>query len=250
MPRRGLMDNGKVILVTGASTGFGRLIAETAARKGYRVFASMRNVEGKNAANARELGELANRESVWLRALELDVTDDASAERAVAEALREGGRIDVLVNNAGWAPPRTPVHRMSQGDLDRILAVNLRAPIALARLAAAAMIEQAGGTIVNIASAAAHHMAPGEAVYAASKAGLIAFTRSAFAELRMHDVKMSAIVPGLVDTALIPDNKRLNRASMLKPEDVAAAVMQVVHAAPGACPVEIVLEPQLDPMRK
>src|SRR5206468_10697944 len=96
------MASGQVIVVTGASTGFGRLIAETTARKGYRVYATMRNVQGKNASAAGELHELAGRESLSLRAIELDVTDDASVQRAVEEIVREGGRIDVLVNNAGY----------------------------------------------------------------------------------------------------------------------------------------------------
>src|SRR5262249_26999623 len=96
------MDNGNVLLVTGASSGFGRLIAETAARKGYRVFATMRNSTGKNAPIAGELRDLAKRESLWLRAIELDVTNDISVEHAVAEVVRETGRINVLVNNAGY----------------------------------------------------------------------------------------------------------------------------------------------------
>src|SRR5262249_41998445 len=96
------MPSGQVIVVTGASTGFGRLIAEAAARKGYRAYATMRNVQGKNAANARELDDIAKRESLSLRAIELDVTDDASVQRAVEEIVGEAGRIDVLVNNAGY----------------------------------------------------------------------------------------------------------------------------------------------------
>jgi NAD(P)-dependent dehydrogenase (short-subunit alcohol dehydrogenase family) len=105
------------------------------------------------------------------------------------------------------------------------------------------------GIIVNVASSAARRMPPGEAIYAAAKAGLIAFTHAAFAELRERGIKLSVIIPGLVDTPLIPHNKRLDRALMLRPEDVAAAVMTIVNAPAGACPVEMVLEPQRDPLR-
>jgi short-subunit dehydrogenase len=91
--------------------------------------------------------------------------------------------------------------------------------------------------------------APGEAVYAATKAGLIAFSRAAFAELRSDGIKVAAIIPGLVDTALIPHNKHLDRALMLSAEDVAQAVMAVVRAPARACPVEIMLEPQRSPER-
>src|SRR5260370_17524919 len=92
----------QVVLITGASSGFGRLIAETLARKKFQVFATMRNVNGGNAAAAREFHELAKRESLCLQTLELDVTEDASVERAVSDVTEKCGRIDVLVNNAGY----------------------------------------------------------------------------------------------------------------------------------------------------
>src|SRR5271157_5565553 len=81
------MSSEKTVLVTGASTGFGRLFVETLARKHYKVFATMRAVEGKNAKPAGELRELAKKESLWIRVLELDVTDDAAAENAAGTAL-------------------------------------------------------------------------------------------------------------------------------------------------------------------
>ena len=96
------MKSGEVVLVTGTSSGFGRLIAETLARKNFQVFATMRNVKGRNAAAAREMTELAKRESLSLQALELDVTDDVSVESAVSRLVLQCGRLDVLVNNAGY----------------------------------------------------------------------------------------------------------------------------------------------------
>jgi hypothetical protein len=87
------------------------------------------------------------------------------------------------------------------------------------------------------------------AVYAATKSALIAFTRAAFHEMRQSGLKLAVILPGLVDTALIPNNKRLDRAAMLSTADVAQAVMQIVNSPTGACPVEVTLEPQLDPER-
>ena len=109
--------------------------------------------------------------------------------------------------------------------------------------------EAGGGAIVNVASAAARSTSAGEAVYAATKAGLVAFTRAAFAELRSSGVKVAVIIPGLVDTALIPPNKHLDRSLMLAPEDVAGAVMSVLRTPAHACPVEIALEPQRSPER-
>jgi NAD(P)-dependent dehydrogenase (short-subunit alcohol dehydrogenase family) len=132
-----------------------------------------------------------------------------------------------------------------------MIALNLRAPFALARLAALQMTAQPdGGVIVNIASVAARNQAAGETVYAAVKAGLIAFTRSCSNEFRQSGVRTAVIIPGLTDTTFIPANKRLDRTAMLRPEDVAGAVLGVVNAVGGASPLEIVLEPARDPMRK
>jgi NADP-dependent 3-hydroxy acid dehydrogenase YdfG len=180
----------------------------------------------------------------------LDLGHSEAPAALIDAALDLHGRIDVLVNNAGWAPPRTALPKVRESELDEILAVNLRAPIALARLASIPMARQGSGTIVNIASSSARLAPEGEAVYAAAKAGLLAFNRAAFADLRNSGIKVAAVVPGLVDTALIPDNKRLDRKAMLRAEDVASAVMAIVNAPAHACPVEISLEPQADPMRR
>ena len=94
-------DNGSVVLVTGGSTGFGRLTAETLARQGHTVFASMRDTGGRNASNAAELRNLAERDGLALEAVEIDTSDEASVDRGVAEVVERAGRIDVLVNNVG-----------------------------------------------------------------------------------------------------------------------------------------------------
>jgi NAD(P)-dependent dehydrogenase (short-subunit alcohol dehydrogenase family) len=91
----------QVVIITGASSGFGRVIAETLARKQFQVFATMREINGRNAAVARELDDLARRESWLLHTVELDVTKDSSVQRAMDDVVAKSGRIDVLVNNAG-----------------------------------------------------------------------------------------------------------------------------------------------------
>jgi NAD(P)-dependent dehydrogenase (short-subunit alcohol dehydrogenase family) len=235
----------KVALVTGAGRGVGRAIAVALAQAGYGLCLAARTREELDLT--RELSGLAPAQSLIVL---IDLAQEDAPDCLIEAAYDHFGRLDVLVNNAGWAPPRTPLIKLGGEDQDRILAVNLRAPIALARLAAIRMATQPnGGAIVNLASNAARRMAPGETVYAAAKAGLIAFTHAAFAELRDRGVKLSVIIPGLIDTALIPHNKRLDRSLMLRPEDVAAAVMTIVQAPMGVCPIEMVLEPQRDPMR-
>jgi NAD(P)-dependent dehydrogenase (short-subunit alcohol dehydrogenase family) len=234
----------RVAMVTGAGRGIGRAVALALAREGFSLCLAARTRE--ELEETRAMSGLAPERALIVL---IDLAAEEAPEALFGAALERYGRIDVLVNNAGWAPPRTPLTTMGGADIDRMIAVNLRAPIALAKRTAAIMSEQGGGSIVNVASAAARETPAGEAVYAATKAGVIAFTRAAFSELRQRGIKVSVIVPGLVDTFLIPENKRLNRRLMLAPDDVAAAVLQIVNSPMRACPVEVALEPQLDPAR-
>ncbi len=233
-----------VALITGGGRGIGRAIALSLAREGYSLC-----IAARSRGELEETRRLSNLPIERALIVLVDLADEDSAEAVVETALDLFGRIDVLVNNAGWAPPRTALVKMRGSDADRILAVNLRAPIALSRMAATAMAERGSGAIVNIASSAARNLAAGEAVYAASKAGLVAFTHAAFAELGDRGIKVSVVIPGLVDTTLIPNNKRLDRELMLAPDDVAAAVLDIVKSPARVCPVEVVLHPQRRPER-
>src|SRR5260370_29340084 len=109
------MNSKQVVLITGSSTGFGRLFADTLARKGHTVFATMRDLGGRNAKNASEIRVLAEKDSLPIYVLELDVTDDASVERAVDEVVAKAGRIDVAINNAAYyvseLPAATTTHQ-------------------------------------------------------------------------------------------------------------------------------------------
>ena len=102
------MHSKQVVLITGSSTGFGRLMSETLARHGHTVFATMRDTAGRNATNAAEIREFAKKESLPLHVLELDVTDDVSVEQAVRSAVEQAGRIDVAINNAGYGISTAP----------------------------------------------------------------------------------------------------------------------------------------------
>lgn len=234
----------RVAIVTGAGRGIGRAIAIELARAGFSLCLAARSRDQLEETRALT-GLPPERALIAL----IDLASQDAPDDLTGAVLEHYGRIDVLINNAGWAPPRTSLLKMNAADQDRMLAVNLRAPIALTRIVAARMSAGSAGTIINIASAAALNAPGGEAVYAASKAGLVTFTRASFQELRRLGIKLAVIIPGLVDTSLIPNNKRLERTAMLAPSDVAAAVMHIINSSARACPVEITLEPQFDPMR-
>jgi NAD(P)-dependent dehydrogenase (short-subunit alcohol dehydrogenase family) len=235
----------RVALITGAGRGIGRAVALALARAGYALCLAARTRE--QLEQTRALSGLEARLSLIVLA---DLAQPEAPEDLLGALMDHFGRLDVLINNAGLAPARTPLVKISRQDQDRMLAVNLRAPIALARMAAAVMAQQPeGGIIVNIASSSARNAPPGESIYAATKAGLVAFTRSCAAEFRHYRVRTSVILPGLTDTSFIPQNRRLERAAMLQPEDIAASVMGVLNAPPHVCPVEVVVEPARDPMR-
>ena len=234
-----------VALITGAGRGIGRAIALALARAGYALCLAARTAG--QLAETRATSGLEPRLALIVL---VDLADGDAPENLIGAVIDHFGHLDVLINNAGFALPRTSLLKVSREDQDRMLSVNLRAPIALARMAAVQMVQQPeGGIIVNIASSSARNAQSGESIYAATKAGLVAFTRSCAAEFRQYRVRTSVILPGLTDTSFIPQNKRLERAAMLQSEDIAAAVMGVVNAPPHVCPLEVVLEPARDPMR-
>jgi NAD(P)-dependent dehydrogenase (short-subunit alcohol dehydrogenase family) len=231
-----------VALVTGAGRGIGRAIALRLAGDGCQVAALART-----EVELAETVSAAGAASDSIVAIPADVTRDADLESAVRLIIERLGRITILVNNAGFAPARSPVLKTSLTDWDRTLATCLRAPMVLTRLVLPDMLAHSSGAIVNIASIAGKKGRGGEAAYAAAKFGLLGFTQSLFEEVRDHGIKVVAICPGLVDTDLIPANKRVDRGKFLQPSDVAEAVHDVLSTPLRACPTEIILQPQYDP---
>jgi len=200
----------RVAIVTGAGRGIGRAVALELARAGYSLCLAARTRD--ELEETRSQSGLPHERTLIVL---VDLATEDAPDLLIGAALDCYGRIDVLVNNAGWAPPRTPLLKMRPIDVDRMIAVNLRAPIALTRLAAAAMTPQGSGR-----SSTSHRQPRSRhrrrSRFAATKAALIAFTRASYHELRQSGLKLSVIVSGLVDTALIPKHKRLDRAAMLR----------------------------------
>jgi 3-oxoacyl-[acyl-carrier protein] reductase len=234
---------GKIAIVTGAGRGIGRAIAVALSRAGARVVLAARS-----EAELRGVAEEIRGGDGDALVLPTDVTRDDDMESLVKRTQKEWGSIDILVNNAGWGKTG-PVVNSKIEDWDATLKVNLRAPMVLSRLVLPAMLEKKSGAIINIGSISAKAGQANTAAYSASKFGLLGFTQSLFEEVREYGVKVSVILPGFVDTPLIPQNKRVDRSKMIRPEDIAETVLFVLSSPPNSCPVEITVRPQQTPYR-
>ena len=214
---------GKTALVTGGSRGIGRAVALELGRAGAAVVVGYRTEAGEAEAVAAEIGG---------RALQADVSDPEQAKALVDEA----GEIDVLVNNAGTTRDGV-LARMLDEDWRTVLETNLSSTFYTCRAAARGMMKRRGGAIVNISSIVGVHGNWGQTNYAASKAGIIGFTKSLARELGSRGVRANVVAPGYVKTALteaIPDEARetmLGNTPLGRlgdPENVAAAVRFLV----------------------
>jgi NAD(P)-dependent dehydrogenase (short-subunit alcohol dehydrogenase family) len=189
------MNTQKTVLVTGCSSGFGKVISETLARKGYQVFASMRNASTRNASARDELLELAGREQLLLSVIDLDVTDDESVERAVAGLVGETGRIDVLINNAGYALWGL-VETFALEQAQRIFDTNFFGIVRMNRAVLPHMRRQREGLIVHITSAAGRGVLPGMGLYTATKFAVEALAECYRYELSQAGVDSITVEPG------------------------------------------------------
>ena len=236
-------STGKVAIVTGAGRGIGRAISLLLSRSGLRVVLASRT-ESELRAVSEEIRE-QNGEAL---VIPTDLTRDEEMERLVAETLKSWGSIDYLINNAGWG--RTaPVVKGKIEDWDRTFQINLRAPMVLSQLVLPTLITKGEGAIVNIASISGKMGQANTAAYSASKFGLIGFSESLYEEVREYGIKVAVILPGYVDTQMIPPVRRLDRSKMIRPEDIAEMVLFVLTSPPGSCPVEIIVRPQRTPYK-
>ncbi len=192
-PRRLTVDlSGQVALVTGASQGLGRAIAETLAAAGATVALVARSA-GKLADVAAGIGATGGK----AEAFACDVRDAASIQQTVDDVVARLGRLDVLVNNAGVTRD-TLLPRMSDEEWDDVLTTNLRGPFLFMRAASRPMMQQRYGRIVNVASVSGLIGNPGQTNYSASKAGLVGLTRTAAKELAGRKITVNAVAPGFI----------------------------------------------------
>ena len=230
---------GKTALVTGAGRGIGRAIAIALANTGCKVVVTARTLPEIVAVQEEILA--ANGQAV---AIQADLTRDDDLHSLVQRC----GPVDFLINNAGWGK-RAPVVRARVDEWDQTFRLNLRAPMILAKELLPAMIKKGEGAVINIGSVSGKSGEANGAAYSASKFGLIGFTQSLYEEVREQGIKVSVILPGFVDTPMIPPVKHLDRGKMIQADDVAQAVLFVLNAPATACPVEMTIRPQRTPYR-
>jgi len=185
----------RVAIVTGASRGIGRAIAEQLARQGATVVAAARG------ENARAVADGIQAAGGRAEAVALDVTDSAAAERVVASVLERHARIDILVNNAGITRDQLLL-RMKRDDWDAVLATNLTAAFTLTQAVLKPMIRQRGGRVICVGSVVGQSGNAGQANYAASKAGLIGFVKSVALEVASRGITANVVTPGLIETEM------------------------------------------------
>lgn len=225
-------------LITGASRGIGRAVARQLAARGYRVFLLGRDRAALDAVAAACPPASA-------ATIAGDLRDPAFIATAIRDATAFMGTIDVLINNAGAA-----VHGAVQdADMDAwrdLLEVNFMATASLTRQVLPGMLERGAGAIINISSINGRHVNAGSAIYAATKHALNGFSGCLFEDVREHGIKVSTIMPGFVATDMTaPLGKASER--MIRPDDIADAVVFVLSASSTCCPTEIVIRPQRQP---
>jgi 3-oxoacyl-[acyl-carrier protein] reductase len=233
----------KVALVTGAGRGIGKAVALRLAQSGCRLVLTARSL-----AELEKVQEEVRKDGGQAAIVGADLARDEDIQHVAEDAQRAFGGVDFLINNAGWGKS-APVVRAKIEDIDQTLRLNLRAPILLARQLVPSMLERRDGAVINIGSVSGKSGEADGAAYSASKFGLIGFTQSLYEEVREYGIKVAVILPGFVDTPMIPPVKHLDRAKMIQADDVAQSVLYVLTSPLTACPVEITIRPQRTPYR-
>jgi len=259
------MNSKQVVLITGSSTGFGRLFAETLARKGHTVFATMRDPGGRNAKNASEIRTLAEKDSLPIHVLDLDVTNDASVERAVDAAMAKAGRIDVAINNAGYYLSGLE-EAVTTEQAQRLMDTNFFGPVRVNRAVLPHMRRQRSGVVMHISSGAGRVILPSAGFYCASKFALEALAEAYSYELASQGIESVIVEPGQYETPVFgntvtaADEARTNTYGAVKEipakvnaalsstagnaQEVADVVLRIIETPAGERQLRYFVSPQ------
>jgi 2-hydroxycyclohexanecarboxyl-CoA dehydrogenase len=225
---RAMHLKGKTALITGGASGIGAATVMEFARSGAHVICA-----DINEARAAEMAKRAGDDKLSVEAVAVDLADPQSARRCAADALARHGRVDILVNGAGWNDIQ-PFTDNAPDYMDRVIAINLGGPIHLTQALLPAMIAAGKGKIVNISSDAGRVGSSGETVYAAAKGGVIAFTKSLAREVARFSINVNCVCPGPTDTPMLATRPEKLREAFVKaipfrrfakPQEIADAVL-------------------------
>jgi NAD(P)-dependent dehydrogenase (short-subunit alcohol dehydrogenase family) len=260
----------RTIVITGCSTGFGRIVSEQFARSGDRVYATMRGVDGKNSAVAAEFRGLVQSEGIDLRVLELDVTSDASVEAAAEMVIAESGAPDVVINNAGQMYMGI-TEAFTADEIARQLDINVVGVHRVVRAFLPSMRQAGAGLIINVSSIAGRMSLPFFSVYHASKWALEGYSLGLRSELASSGIDVVSVQPGPFTTELFgqgpgpadvdgraatyPSSVPQARSSMdaafdeifsdpevpTDPQDVCDRMVELVNMEPGTRPFRAVV---------
>jgi NAD(P)-dependent dehydrogenase (short-subunit alcohol dehydrogenase family) len=259
------MSSKQVVLITGSSTGFGRLFVDTLSRKGHTVFATMRDPAGRNAKNASEIRTLAEKDSLPIHVLELDVTDDASVERAVDAAVAKAGRIDVAINNAGYYLSGLE-EAVTTEQARRLMDTNFLGPVRVNRAVLPHMRRQRSGVLMHVSSGAGRVVVPSAGFYCASKFALEALAEAYSYELASQGIESVIVEPGAYETPVFgntvtaADQARTTTYGAVKEipakvnaafsssagnaQEVADAVLRIIETPAGEKQLRYIVSPQ------
>jgi 3-oxoacyl-[acyl-carrier protein] reductase len=217
---------GKIALVTGASQGIGRACALTLATQGATVALAARNEE-KLRAVAAEIAAAGGQAEPFV----LDISNEASIKDAAKAVIARHGRVDILVNNAGITRDMLLL-RMKRADWDDVIATNLTGTFLLTQAVLSSMMKSRWGRIISIASVVGETGQAGQANYAASKAGLIGFTKSVAREMASRNVTANVVAPGMIETAMTAVLDEKQKAAMMQiiPLGRAGTDQDIAHA--------------------
>ena len=192
------MEEKRVVLITGGSRGIGKQVAEKFAKEDYNLVINYVS-EGTNIEELTNQIKKATQKQVEILWIKADVTDFASCENIAKKAIEKFGRIDVLVNNAGITKDNLLI-RMKEEEFDKVIEVNLKGSFNMTKVVVPFMMKKRYGKIVNISSVVGVSGNSGQCNYAASKAGIIGFTKSIAKELASRNILTNCIAPGFITT--------------------------------------------------
>jgi len=216
----------KTVLVTGGASGIGKATVMAFAQAGARVICADVNA-AKGAELVKEAGNLP------VEFVAVDLADPKSARRCAEDVLKRHGRVDILVNAAGWNDIQNFLEN-APDYMDRVVAINLGGPIHLTQALLPAMVEAKKGKIVNVASDAGRVGSSGETVYAAAKGGVMAFTKSLAREMARYSINVNCVCPGPTDTPMLQSRPEKLREAFIKaipfrrfakPQEIADAIL-------------------------